>query len=239
MSCTLASAAVLSGCAFFQRGEPTRTPIPTFTPTPIVVVVPAGSVPTDNAPQPNREAVSDGAAPLQAQQAAPQSATSTPAPTSTPTSPPTATQTATPAATATQTPTLTPTPIPDYEFELESAQKFPTESLAPGVVRVYVYAYAPGSFGLPGYGLRIVHNGASLTAEAESEGGLPELTRREPGPYSRFTNLNVIIVEAQAGEWEVQLVDADGRPVGPAATFDLTADENTRELYVRYRQISE
>ena len=181
VSCTLASATLLSGCAFFQRGEPTRTPIPTFTPTPIVVVVPAGSVPTDGAPAPNREAGSDGARPVQAQQIAPQAPTSTPAPTSTLTPPPTATHTATPAATATQTPTSTPTPIPDYKFELESAQKFPTESLAPGVVRVYVYAYAPGGFGLPGYGLRIVHNGATLTAEAESKGGLPELTRQGAG----------------------------------------------------------
>ena len=132
-----------------------------------------------------------------------------------------------------------PTPVPDYQFELESAQKFPTESLAPGVVRVFLYVYAPGRFGLADYRLRIVHNGATLSAEAASEDGLPELTRREPGPYSRFTNMNVIIVEAQAGEWIVQLVDSDGRPMGPPATFDLTADEDTRELYVRYRQITE
>jgi hypothetical protein len=47
--------------------------------------------------------------------------------------------------------------------------------------------------------------------------------------------MNVIFVEAQAGNWLVQLIDEGGTPVGPAAEFDLTDDEETRELYVRYR----
>jgi hypothetical protein len=47
--------------------------------------------------------------------------------------------------------------------------------------------------------------------------------------------MNVIFVEAQAGTWQVQLVDANDTPVGPPAQFELSADEATRELYVRYR----
>jgi hypothetical protein len=47
--------------------------------------------------------------------------------------------------------------------------------------------------------------------------------------------MNEIFVEAQAGTWHVQLIDTNEVAVGPAAEFELTADEVTRELYVRYR----
>jgi hypothetical protein len=43
-------------------------------------------------------------------------------------------------------------------------------------------------------------------------------------------------VESQSGEWVVQLVDENGVPAGPSANFQLTADEVTRELYVRYQR---
>jgi hypothetical protein len=48
--------------------------------------------------------------------------------------------------------------------------------------------------------------------------------------------MSVIFVEPQAGRWDVQLIDSQGNAVGPAAPFELTADERTRELYVRYKQ---
>ena len=48
--------------------------------------------------------------------------------------------------------------------------------------------------------------------------------------------MNVIFVEAQAGEWTVQLVDERGDRVGPIAQFQLTDEEATREIYVRYRK---
>ena len=137
----------------------------------------------------------------------------------------------------TATPTIEPTPTasPDYGFILETAQKFPTESLAPNVVRIYAYIYSPTEFGLEGYSLSVRHNGAELAVDQQSTGGLPRVTRDAPGPYSRFTNLTAIFVETQAGDWVVQLADADGNPAGPPATFQLSSDEETRELYVRYR----
>lgn len=116
------------------------------------------------------------------------------------------------------------------------AEKHPTESLAPNVVRVFLYVYAEGEGGLGGYSARVTHNGAELTVDRVTEAGLPKLTRGEPGEYTRFTNMNVIFVEAQAGTWTVQLLDPNGVPTGPAAVFELTADEITRELYVRYRR---
>ncbi len=98
------------------------------------------------------------------------------------------------------------------------------------MVRVFLYAYAPGEGGVGGHTLRVTHNGAELTVDRASEAGLPTLTRGEPSEYTRFTNMNVIFVEAQAGTWVVQLVDTSGSPLGPEARFELTGDEDTREL---------
>jgi len=229
-----AAVTLLTGCGVFGRGEPTRTPVPTFTPTPILVVVPAGSEPADaetavalSPAEPDTQPPTDTPQP-------PPTATPQP-PTSTPTMTPTITPTYTPAPTATPTIEPTPTPPPDYRFDLEAAQKFPTESLAPNVVRIYAYIYSPTEFGLGGYSLSVRHNGAELAVDQQSTGGLPQVTRDAPGPYSRFMNLTAIFVETQAGDWVVQLVDAAGNPAGPPATFQLSSDEETRELYVRYR----
>jgi hypothetical protein len=228
----------LSGCRFFGGAEPTRTPIPTFTPTPILVVLPAGAVPEESTVQPGSAGepqVADVGQPAQPVEPAQPTATATPLPTSTPTMPPTSTPTQTPEPSPTPTSTPSPTPLPQYPFELETAQKFPTTVLAPGVVRIDAYVYAPGTFGLPDYGLRIIHNGALLESESLSKEGLPATTRSVPGPYTRFTNLSVIIVEAEAGDWVLQLEDDAGQPVGPPATFTIDAGEETRELYLRYR----
>jgi hypothetical protein len=108
--------------------------------------------------------------------------------------------------------------------------------LAPDVVRIYLYVYSPSSLGLADYSLQVLHNGVPLLVDEVSTAGAPDVTRTEPGPYTRFTNMNVVFVEPQAGRWDIQLIDEQRRPVGPPVSFDLTADEATRELYVRYRQ---
>jgi hypothetical protein len=102
------------------------------------------------------------------------------------------------------------------------------------VVRIYAYIYAPETLGLDGYSLRVARNGAPLVVEDGSVAGLPASTRSQPGPYTRFTNFSVIFVEPQAGEWRIEPIDSQGNVVGPEAIFNLTADEATRELYVRY-----
>ncbi len=241
---------VLAACGGGEA-EPTRTPIPTWTPTP------QGAAPVEQAA---------AAAPVQAGLAQPgqqvldptqiaaaiatETPTPTPLPTDTPTPEPTATPTETPTITPTPLPTdtpvptetptpvpsPTPTPEPVYPFALEEAIKFPTESLAPNVVRIFAYIYSPAEFGLADYTLRVEHDGAVLVVDEVSSAGLPAQTRDEVGPYTRFTNFNVVFVEPQAGTWRVQLLDPQGQPAGPEAIFELTADENTRELYVRYRQ---
>ncbi|MCX6040078.1 MAG: hypothetical protein NTV69_02940, partial [Caldilinea sp.] len=138
----------------------------------------------------------------------------------------------------------TPTPLPapeatlppesGYPFLLEEAVKFPTTSLAPNVVRIYAYIYSPAEFGLSGYTLRVLHQGMPLVVDEVSWAGLPEQTRAEASPYTRFTNFSVIFVEPQSGEWRIQLLDLQQQPAGPEAIFTLSADEITRELYLRY-----
>jgi hypothetical protein len=237
----------LSGCG---GSEPTatRTPVPTWTPTPLV----------DGAQQPapaEGQAVATSASNEIGAQvvdpavvaAAIATETPTPLPTDTPTPVPTATPlpTDTPTVTPTPPPTDTPTPAPtptasptpDYAFALEVAEKFPTDSLAQDVVRIYAYIYSPAELGLEGYTLSVLHQGTPLVVEETSTAGLPAVTREDPNsPYSRFTNLSVIFVEPQAGDWLVQLLDPQGAPAGPEALFTLTEDEATRELYVRYKR---
>lgn len=227
-----------------REPPPTRTPVPTWTPTPVA----EGAQPAP-AVQAAAGVISGeiGSQVVDPQQVAAAIATDTPLPTDTPsptpiptdTPPPTETPTVTPTPLPTDTPTPaptpTPSPTPNYPFELEVAEKFPTEALAQNVVRIYAYIYSAAEFGLEGYTLSVSHMGTPLVVEETSVAGVPAVTREENSPYSRFTNLNAIFVEPQEGEWRVQLFDPQGAPAGPEAIFTLTADENTRELYVRYR----
>jgi len=222
---------------------PTRTPVPTWTPT---VGAPGAEQPAAEAlgaqqpaaEQPVVAPVVVADTPVPQEPVVVEQPTLPPVPTDTPVPPTPEPPTNTPEPTAppTETPTPAPTPTPNYAFDLETAEKLPTESLAANVVRIWLYAYSPSNFGLPGYSIRVTHNGNPLTVEEETTGGIPGSTRQTPGPWTRFANMSVILVEPQAGIWEIQLVDADGIPAGPPALFDLTADEVTRELYVRYQQ---
>jgi len=237
LAALLILAALLAGCGG-EEVTPTRTPIPTWTPTPLSGEAAAAAV--DAGVASGGEIGSQVVDP-NAVAAAIATSTPTPLPTDTPTPEPTATplptDTPTPEPTPlpTDTPVPTPTPTePIFPFELEAAEKFPTETLAPNVVRIYAYIYAPETLGSGGYSLRVARNGAPLVVEEVSAAGLPGSTRSQPGPYTRFTNFSVIFVEPQAGEWRIEPVDSQGNVVGPEAIFNLTADEATRELYVRY-----
>ncbi|MBU6349765.1 MAG: hypothetical protein KGS73_06405 [Chloroflexi bacterium] len=252
----LAGTLGLAGCGT-PEVLPTRTPVPTWTPTPAAeappqveqTATPVGPV------QPGEQAI-DPTKIAEAIATPTGTSTATPLPSETPTAtppPPTETPTETPTATPpppTETPTATalppetPTPLPapeatlppdaGYPFLLEEAVKFPTTSLAPNVVRIYAYIYSPAEFGLAGYTLRVLHQGMPLVVDEVSWAGLPEQTRAEASPYTRFTNFSVIFVEPQSGEWRMQLLDPQQQPAGPEAIFTLSADEITRELYLRY-----
>lgn len=101
------------------------------------------------------------------------------APTNTPQFP-TESPTPLPSATPTESPTLTSLPTPDYAFELEAAEKFPTDSLAVNVVRIFLYVYSPAEFGLPGFTLAVKHNETPLLVDTVSEGRLPQQTLPVP-----------------------------------------------------------
>jgi hypothetical protein len=222
---------LVTGCGD-QAATPTRTPFPTWTPTPL------GGVPLEEAPADPPGEVAEQPPVQEALPPVEQPPPVEDAPTPVPTDTPLATETPTPEVppTPTDTPEPSPTPTSAYTFVLEAAEKFPTDSLAPNVVRIFLYAYSPLEFGLEGYSLLVTHNGVPLVVDEVSAAGAPDVTRTDPSPFTRFTNMSVLFVEPQTGRWEVQLIDAERRPVGPPAVFELTADEITRELYVRYRQ---
>ncbi len=236
---------LLAGCGD-AGGRVTRTPVPTWTPTVGAPPDPAQAQQQAQAAQPDVVDPAQAAVVVPPVEAAPLQPidTATPVPTVPPTVPPTPLPTEAPTETPTPLPTVpptaTPTPVPtatpNYAFALEAAEKFPTQALAPNVVRIWMYVYSPAALGLGGYSLRVAHNGAQLLIEEVSAEGLPGATFDTPGPFTRFANFDVLLVEAQAGTWDVQLVDATGAPAGPAAQFNLSADEETRELYVRYKQ---
>lgn len=235
LAALLLAALLLAACG---GGEPapTRTPIPTWTPTPDAGAAAPPAQGEVQAAPPAAPAGEIGLRVVNPTQVAVAIATDTPTPLPTDTPAATPSPTPLPTETPTVTPTPLPTPTPDYGFALEASEKFPTDMLAPNVVRIYAYVYSAAALGLPGYTLRVVHNGTELVVDERSLGGVPSLTRENVSPYSRFTNMSVIFVEPQEGEWRVQALDGQGVPIGPEAIFNLTADENTRELYVRYRQ---
>ena len=208
----------VAACSGENESQATRTPVPTWTPTPGAV---DPSAPTSTA-QP---------------EIASEAQTSTPTIVDTPTSAPvdTPVPTETPTQEAEATPTAEPTATAAFAFELEIAEKFPTDTLAPNMVRVFLFVTDATQLGLGGYRLLVMHDDKPLAVDSASTAGLPALTRDTPGPYSRFTNLNAVFVESQSGRWTIQLLDPNGAAVGPQTSFDLTADEITRELYVRYR----
>ena len=234
-------ALLLGGCGD-AGGRVTRTPVPTWTPTVGAPANPAQAQPDVATVPPAQQAVPVEVAPVQPIPTdSPIPPTPVPPTLAPPTlAPPTAVPTDTPTPLPTVPPTATPTPVPTatpaYAFALEAAEKFPTQALAPNVVRVWMYVYSPAALGLGGYSVNVTHNGAPLAVDEISVEGIPGATFDAPGPYTRFANFDALLVEAQAGTWDVQLVDASGAPAGPAAQFELTADEATRELYVRYKQ---
>ena len=217
----------LTGCSF-GSSAPTRTPFPTWTPT---AEGQQGGAAAPVAEAPTATPVVDNVPPT-ATPEPPSPTPDVPTPVPTDTLPPDVPPTEAPTATAVPEATATAA----FAFVLEAAEKFPTDSLAANVVRIYLYAYSPSEFGLPGYTLQVSHNGTPLTVDEVTSAGVPDQTRSEPSPYTRFANMSVVFVEPQAGRWEVQLVDNSRNPVGPPVAFDLTADELTRELYVRYRR---
>jgi hypothetical protein len=211
-------ALMLAGCGSGDA-RPTRTPFPTWTPTPNAAALAVEAV--SQAPT--------AALPVLAATDTPMPEAPPPAAESAPVDTPTA------EALPTPMPVAEPTPIPDYPFVLETAEKFPTEALAANMVRIYLYVYSPAELGLAGYTLRIAHNGVVLPVDIQSTAGLPKQTRPDPGPYTRFTNLEALFIQPQGGRWELQLLDSSGNPAGESTVFELTADEATRELYIRYR----
>ena len=126
----------------------------------------------------------------------------------------------------------TDTPAPAFAFALTAQESFPENN---DLVRVFLYVFQ-GDQALPGYTLRVKHDGAELpvgNVSADAAG----MTWPTASPRQRFQNMKVEFPGVNpGGVWEVQLIDGGGAPVGPPAIFTMTATDANRELYVRYEQ---
>ena len=123
-------------------------------------------------------------------------------------------------------------PAPVFPFALAAQESFPENN---NLVRIFLYVYE-GETALPGYTLRVTKDGAELPvggASADAAG----MTWPTASPRQRFQNMKVEFPGVNpGGTWEIQLVDGSGAPVGPPATFTMTATDTNRELYVRYEK---
>lgn len=135
------------------------------------------------------------------------------------------------------TPTVAPplptaTPAPQYEFMLAEQAQF-EERITP---RIHLYVYETQE-GLGGYMVSVRKDGKGLPATAKTAYGMPGITWPIPNERQRYTNLKLEFPGVNpAGLWEIQLLDANGRAVGPVATFRLQPDDPRQELYVKYRK---
>jgi hypothetical protein len=132
----------------------------------------------------------------------------------------------------TDTPAPTEPPAPEFPFNLVAQEQFVETN---NLVRIFAYVYQ-GDTPLPGYTLRVARDGGELPVSATSA-DQAGMTWPVADPRQRFQNMKVEFPNVQpAGTWTVQLIDGSGAPAGPAATFTLVANEQNRELYVRYEK---
>jgi len=135
------------------------------------------------------------------------------------------------------TPTAVPpwptaTPAVQYAFMLAEQAQF-EERITP---RIHLYVYETQE-GLGGYMVSVRKDGQGLPAAVKTLPGMPGITWPIPNERQRYTNLKLEFPGVSpAGLWEIQLLDADGRPVGPVATFRLQPDDPQQELYIKYRK---
>ena len=124
------------------------------------------------------------------------------------------------------------TAAPAFSFDLKKQEQFPETN----VVRIFLYVYS-GNEALDGYTLRVTKNGNDLPVNGKSFGGQPAFTWPFQDARQRYQNLKVEFPDVTPGGiWVVQLIDGNGKPAGPAATFNLSDNDPLRELYVRYER---
>jgi hypothetical protein len=123
-------------------------------------------------------------------------------------------------------------PAPVAQFDLIRQEQFAETAL----VRVFLYV-TDGTTGLEGYSARITKDGRELPVDATSFSGQPAFTWPFQDARQRHQNFRIEFAdESAAGVWEIELINADGESVGPAARFTLTDEEPDKELYLRYER---
>lgn len=151
--------------------------------------------------------------------------TTTPLPTVTPTDTPAPAPTNTPAPTRlpdtpTPPPTNTPAP-PDYPFEIKETNQFNTTH--PNF-DVFVAITDKNNNPLTGYRVIGTHSSGLKIESALSAGAW---TENSGAMHYKAGNIKFQAPNSPGGAWNLQLVDADGNPVGPPVEFPFDASSPT------------
>ncbi|MCB0061740.1 MAG: hypothetical protein KDE19_06480 [Caldilineaceae bacterium] len=117
-----------------------------------------------------------------------------------------------------------------YPFIL-TEQRQHAEQVVP---RLYLYVHNQDE-GLGNFTVHVRKDGVLLPVDAKTYAGTPGYTWPTPHVRQHLTNLKVEFPDVPAtGQWEIQLMDPTGSPVGPIATFTLEPNDHNKEMYVRY-----
>lgn len=156
-------------------------------------------------------------------------------PTAVPQSAPVATSAGSQPAPAPPTATAAPVEEPadaNFAFTLKATEQFPETNVS----RIFLYVFNNDQ-ALAGFSLKVTKDGADIAVNETSFGPTAGFTWSIESARQRFQNLKVEFPDqSPAGTWVVQLVDSDGNPAGPAATFTLEEGDENQEMYVRYEQ---
>lgn len=98
-------------------------------------------------------------------------------------------------------------------------------------------AVAERDEGIPNLGMLVKKDGILLSTPQRTHGGQPDLTWPTPHTRQQLANLKIEFPGIDPiGHWEVQLIDASGRPIGPVAHFVFAPSEPNMEMYLHYQK---
>jgi hypothetical protein len=124
--------------------------------------------------------------------------------------------------TATPLPTDTPVPAaPEFPFTIKETGKFDTTHLN---FDVFVAITDDNNRPLSGYRIVGTHDTGLQLESRESAGAW---TDNSGAMHYKAGNTKYEALNSPSGRWTLQLVDADGRPVGPPAAFDFDVTSPT------------
>lgn len=127
-----------------------------------------------------------------------------------------------------------------YPYTLVQLQQY-SEQVTP---RIYLYVSAVDDSGsedgVANLALRVKKDGVLLATSARTHGGRPDFTWPIAHERQHLANLKVEFPHIDAaGLWEIQLVDANDRAMGPPVYITFSPNELQQEIYLHYSAVEQ